>query len=372
MKAITIGSAMIDIITLVADESVERMTMHNEAASFLLLEQGRKIDALSITSHVGGGAINTAVSLARQGWDVAAHVRLGQDLNAEKILECMGREHIAPHYVTRCTDCDTGTAVMVSSHDRNATIFTYRGANTRLRPENIVDEMFTGRDLTYIASLSNASADCLPVILDKARAAGSLIAFNPGIRQITSRTGELLDALARIDILILNRVEASALVPGLSARLGAFEPREGPHFTGPGVPILLRTGLEAVGFSLSLMAFARAVRDLGVRWLVVTDGAEGAYVAGKDGLHFCPTLKVEVAGTAGAGDAFASTLAGALAQGMDVPVAMARATVNAASVVSHVDTQKGLLDAAALARLVTEMSDILKTRMWSSDVKASA
>jgi sugar/nucleoside kinase (ribokinase family) len=355
---------MIDIITLVGDESVERMTMHNEAASFLLLEQGRKIDAISITSHIGGGAVNTAVSLARQGWDVATHIKLGRDLNAQKIRECLDRETISQAFLSTCGDCDTGTAVMVSSHDRNATIFTYRGANTRLVPGEIGDDMFKGRDLVYVASLSNRSADCLPTILDKAQKAGATVAFNPGIRQITSRTADLLNAMAKIDILILNRVEASALVPGLSARFGSAALDVTVPITGGKLPTLLRTGLEAMGFSLSLMAFIRAVRSLGVKWLVITDGAEGAYVAAEDGLYFCPTLKTEVAGTAGAGDAFASTLAGALVGGADVPTAMQRAAVNAASVVSRIDTQEGLLDDATLKTRIKEAADLLETRHW--------
>lgn len=364
LSVITIGSAMIDIITLVADESVERMTMHNEAASFLLLEQGRKIDAISISSHVGGGAVNTAVGLSRQGWDASTYVKLGRDLNADKIRECLARENIRNDFVATCDECDTGTAVMVSSHDRNATIFTYRGANTRLVPSEITRDMFAGRQLAYIASLSNRSADCLPTLLETAKAADCIVAFNPGIRQITSRTAELLSSLAKIDILILNRVEASALVPGLSARLRSIDTQEGPHFSGKGVPALLRTGFEAMGFGLSTMAFVKAVRALGVRWLVITDGAEGAYVAADDGLHFCPTLKVEVAGTAGAGDAFASTLAGALVEGVGVPRAMQRASVNASSVVSHIDTQEGLLDAEALAARIERAGEKLTPLHW--------
>ena len=365
LKAVTIGSAMIDIITLVADESVERMTMHNEDASFLLLEQGRKIDAISITSHIGGGAVNTAVSLARQGWNAASHVKLGRDMNAQKIRECLDKEKISQAFVSTCSDCDTGTAVMVSSHDRNATIFTYRGANTRLLPEEISDAIFAGRDLVYVASLSNRSADCLPTILNKANTAGASVAFNPGIRQITSRTADLLNSLSMIDILILNRVEASALVPGLSARFGSAALAGGPHLSGRSLPTLLRTGFEALGFSLSVMAFIKAVRSLGVKWLVITDGAEGAYVAADDGLYFCPTLKTEVAGTAGAGDAFASTLAGALVGGADVPTAMQRASINAASVVSHIDTQEGLLDDITLKARIKETSDALETRYWA-------
>ena len=43
-KALTGGSAMVYNIVLVADGDVERMTMHNDASSFLLMEQGRKIE----------------------------------------------------------------------------------------------------------------------------------------------------------------------------------------------------------------------------------------------------------------------------------------------------------------------------------------
>ena len=51
MKAITVGSATIDIIALIADDDVERMTMHNATSSFLLLEQGKKVDASSISTQ---------------------------------------------------------------------------------------------------------------------------------------------------------------------------------------------------------------------------------------------------------------------------------------------------------------------------------
>ena len=56
LRALTIGSAMVDIIVLVASRSVERVNTHNATSSFLLLEQGRKIEAESITPHVGGYA----------------------------------------------------------------------------------------------------------------------------------------------------------------------------------------------------------------------------------------------------------------------------------------------------------------------------
>jgi ribokinase len=40
MRALCISSAMIDVIVLVGDRNVERVTMHNAISAFLLLEQG--------------------------------------------------------------------------------------------------------------------------------------------------------------------------------------------------------------------------------------------------------------------------------------------------------------------------------------------
>ena len=87
----------------------------------------------------------------------------------------------------------------------------------------------------------------------------------------------------------------------------------------------------------------RSLQAAGPRWVSITDGTDGAYLAGPNGVLWHPTLPAEVAGTAGAGDAFCSTLTAALAEGLEPPQAMREASINAASVVSHVDTSTGLL-----------------------------
>ncbi|HAE02725.1 MAG TPA: carbohydrate kinase family protein, partial [Rhodospirillaceae bacterium] len=61
LKAITVGSATVDIIATVASDDIERMTLHNSTTSFLLLEPGRKVDASSVITQTGGGAVNAAV-----------------------------------------------------------------------------------------------------------------------------------------------------------------------------------------------------------------------------------------------------------------------------------------------------------------------
>ena len=81
---------------------------------------------------------------------------------------------------------------------------------------------------------------------------------------------------------------------------------------------------------------------------MLTDGRGGAFVCADGGVVYCPAVEATVAGTAGAGDAMASTFAAFVALGRPVDVALKAATLNAASVVAHIDTQSGLLRREAL------------------------
>ena len=363
MKSLTVGSAMIDIITIIRNQDIERVAMSNASASFLLLEQGRKLDAESITIHVGGGGVNAAVALRRLGHDTTALVKVGRDLNSDKVRECLRREGVDAGLVLDTAEAATGTAVMVSSHDRNASIFTFRGANTTLKPEEAAAVNFSPFKLAYISSLSGNSADCFPVLLERAKAAGAFVAANPGIRQLTSRGGALLSSLAKLDLLTVNRTEAAGLTPSLAARFN-LEAQPTVEMPAEDCPPLLRRGLSFGGFDVSLPAFVAALQALGLPQVLITDGADGAYLGDAAGLHYCPALKVKVAGTAGAGDAFSATFVAFLAAGAPPPAALRAAAVNAASVVSRVDTQSGLLACADLESRVREAAEILPTALF--------
>ncbi|MEO0821730.1 MAG: carbohydrate kinase family protein [Pseudomonadota bacterium] len=359
---------MIDIICIVAAENIEQMSFSNNARSFLMLEAGRKVPAQSISTHVGGGACNTAVALARRGWQSAVLARVGRDHNAGAVRAHLAANGVAADRLAEATDAATGTAVMVASHDRNASIFVHRGANEGISEPDLAPAAFEGRDLVHIAPLSSRSADAFGLIARRARAAGARVSANPGIRHLTSRTGAFLEALADIDLLSVNRVEAEALVPALAARLG-----EAPDpVPADGAPALLRRGLTGGGFSLGLQRFLHGLRGLGPRHVLLTDGTEGAWLAAPresqgpgaapaspdTALLWCPTLPATVAGTAGAGDSFTSTLTAALAEGAAPERAMLEAAANAASVVSVVDTTEGLLTRAALEARVATLGEI--------------
>ena len=96
----------------------------------------------------------------------------------------------------------------------------YRGANTKIEADDLPHQAFAGRDLVYVANLSNQSANCYPLVVEHAKAAGTLFAVNPGVRQLTARFDDFWHSLKSIDILCVNRAEAQTLMPRLLQSFG--------------------------------------------------------------------------------------------------------------------------------------------------------
>jgi ribokinase len=318
---------------------------------------------VQISNHVGGGAVNAAVALARLGFDVAALVKLGKDQRAETVLAHLMREGISTRWALRDGRAPTGASVLVSSHDRNAAIFTFRGANTLLDESDLNDDAFTV-DVVYVSSLSNESADTFPAIVARAKGQRALVAANPRVRQLSSRGAAFQETLGQIDILAINRSEADVLVPGLVARFGEGG-RTLPLAPGEAPPRLVARGLTGGGHEMSLAAFFDALCRTGPRFVVVTDGRNGAFLGTREAIHFCPVLETNVMGTAGAGDAFNATFAASIALGHKPEDALRAAAVNAASVVRHADTQTGLLSQEELSAEVAAHAEQLPVRTWS-------
>jgi ribokinase len=313
---------------------------------------------------VGGGAINAAVAMSRLGFDVATLVKLGRDQRAETVLAHLLREGISTRWVVRDGRAPTGASILVSSHNRNAAIFTFRGANTLLDESDLRKDAF-GVDVIYVSSLSNESADTFPAIVARAKAHGALVAANPRVRQLSSRGAAFQEALTHVDILAINRSEADVLVPGLAARFGEGG-RSLPLDPGETPPPLAARGLVGGGHEMSLAAFFDALRRIGLRFVVVTDGRNGAFLGTQEAIHYCPAiLETKVMGTAGAGDAFNSTFTASIALGQRPEDALRSAAVNSASVVRYADTQTGLLSPEKIAAEIAAHAQQLSVRTWS-------
>lgn len=339
MKAVTFGSAMVDIIAVLESDSIEQLSLSNAHRQYLLVEPGRKVEASSISTHIGGGALNTAACLSKLGADVSPVVKTGEDPSGDHVLSHCEEFKLSTDRVLKDPTLSTGSAVMIASHDKNAAIFTQRGANTTLNNEDLGSVAPLASDLVHVAPLSGDSADMLLRIAEQARSEGSFLSCNPGIRQITTKTNTVLKASEMMDIISINGAEAAALVPCLSAIDETLSWRK----TTPDEPVL-----RSQDSLLSLLQFCETFHAHGPRYVLVTYGSEGAYLFDGEKLHYQPVIETEVAGTAGAGDSFVSTLAWALNAKYEAKEALNLAAHNASSVVSFVNTTDGLLDRETL------------------------
>ena len=94
--------------------------------------------------------------------------------------------------------------------------------------------------------------------------------------------------------------------------------------------------------------FCEVLHAHGPKNVLITYGNEGAYLYDGTELHHQPVIPAKVAGTAGAGDSFVSTLAWGLKSDHSAKQALLLAAHNASSVVSFVNTTDGLLSAEEL------------------------
>jgi ribokinase len=363
-SVLTVGGAMIDTIAVVDDDLIERMSMNNADRSFLLLEEGRKTEASIISTHPGGGAINSAVAFARLGFSATALVKLGRDTRAQAIRDALHAEGVSPALIVETGAAGTGASVLISAHERNAAIFTFRGANSYLEKSDLAGADFS-HDIVYITGLSNQSAGVFPEIVDRAAAQGAFLASNPGVRQLAARGDAFQKTLKKISLLSMNREEAATLLPRL------FEQHPKPLRTClPPVtretPDLMRQGLSASGFAMMLPHFCEALLSLGPKCILVTDGKRGAYAAVGNDIVFCPSLATSVVGTAGAGDAFTSTFTALYANGVLPGEALQYGAINASSVVEFADTQSGLLTWSNLSDAFISNKDRLPLSTWAA------
>jgi sugar/nucleoside kinase (ribokinase family) len=139
---------------------------------------------------------------------------------------------------------------------------------------------------------------------------GTRISVNPGSIQIKERKPELFDLLAVSEVLFVNLVEARLIA-------------------GKGDD--------------SIRGLMSSLKALGPKYVVITDGARGAYASDGKQLDVVPAFPATIMEATGAGDAFASGFLGALLNEETHREALRWGSVNSASVIEHVGPTKGLL-----------------------------
>lgn len=349
MKIVTLGGATRDIFIHQQQEQTLAWSSKEEIRSFLLLQEGTKIEISSIEYAIGGGALNSATSFKRLGFEVTALFKVGNDEQGNAILAQMTQEGITLHPFARSSE-PTGISYIIPAADGDNCVLAFRGANAHISQDEFPFKILDQTQCLYITSLSGKSAQLLLPVTRYAHDRGILVANNPGISQLSAGIDVLKNSLAYIDIFILNSSEAQRFMISLSQ----VTPQEN-HFSlktniaHTDLPPLLQSPLQCNNMCFNLIQYFKTVEDHGPRIVVVTDGAHGVYVYSNDTIYYHPSLPVKVVNTLGAGDAFGSCFVASVAQKQSIEQAMLNGLLNSTSVITHLGAQTGLLTKEQLA-----------------------
>jgi len=362
-KVLVIGGATMD--TLIEYENMETMVHKSTRGqqSYLLLEEGDKIEVTNQSYASGGGGTNTAVSFKRQGFEVTLVCKIGEDVLGKIIIDELKSHKVSTKHITTSVRRGTASSFVVPSLKGDRTVFTYRGANTTLLSKELPLAQIQNHDFVYITSLSQESSKRLPEIAKIAKEHKKMVAINPGVSQLKHGSLAIKAALPDISMLILNLDEAKQLMLSLVSddkRLQAMLKTPTAEAMS-----LYDKPLNIQHIYFSLRHFFTTVIKLGPAIVVVTDGAEGVYVATPEKLYYHPALKENVVNTLGAGDAFGSGFVGAYVNTQSIDVAIQMGVANSASVIAYPDAKTGLLTGDALAKkAATIQNDLLQTFLW--------
>lgn len=305
LELLSIGDATLDVF-LTPTESEALCTLDDKDC-LICFSYGEKIPVKTIDYSIGGNAANNVVGATRLGIKSAIVVTLGGDSAGNQIVEKLEKEKVVMDYVVQQPVAGSNFSTVIN-YGGERTIFTYHAPRSYEFPVHL-----PATPWVYLTSMGESFQPFYNHFVDFARNNPQVkIAFNPGSRQIRAGIDALKPILETTYIIYVNRKEAETL-----------------------------TGMEdSQGKDKDLL---RALSALGPKISIITDGAIGSFVY--DGTKFlrCGVLPVDAYERTGAGDAFGSGCISALIKGKSIEEALLWGTVNSASVIGFIGSQRGLL-----------------------------
>lgn len=359
IAALTIGGATQDIF-MNYDPSM--IKTHSDVGQlYLMLEAGSKIEISGLSYAVGGGAINTAVSFKKMGFEVRPCAKIAHDDAGNQIRKRLKEVVIAEDFLSYSDQVKSGISFILPAPEGNRIILVHRGASTLLTAQDIPE--ITKEKLVYISSLSGNALHELPLIIKKIKdLASPFIACNPGMAQLQNGAVDLLEGLKNIDLLIVNAIEARTLIAALATQsesLSRLMHSEKFSAQMSVVPDLVKNFAYIEGVSITIMDYFREILRHGPKIAVVTNGSEGVYVAHQERMFYHPSLPIKPISSVGAGDAFGSCFTASIIQGDSFEQATLKGIVNSFSVLQHMDAQQGLLDKQKMDLLLQQQAKYL-------------
>lgn len=306
---ITIGSATRDVFIKPEESYVDENERYKTGKAVCFSFES-KIDASELHFFTGGSAANSAITFARQGLQVAALCRIGDDSNGQSIIARLEEEGVSIDFIFKDSKYLTAYAVVIVASG-GRTELVHRGATEHLCcDEPIPYEKLKDTKWFYITNLGGESGKIFSPLIDFAYKNNIKIALNPGKAQL--KLGQdLIHTLNKSDILIVNQEEASQLT---------------------GIPFK-----DEADIFKKLDEWVKGIA-------VMTKGPLGFSACDNNYMYSSGILKEQqYVDRTGAGDAFGAGLVAGIIKGMSLEKAFQLASANATSVLGELGANHGLL-----------------------------
>lgn len=303
---VTIGAAVWDAYVKSNAFKVEKAdTKGLENACFLL---GDKIEIDAPVFMSGGGATNAAATFAHLGFKVGCIARVGKDYHAQTVIDDLEKHGVHTNLISKDAQKITGYSVLLTAKNGQRTAIVHRGASSHLSEKDMPKDLRAS--WFYVTSIGG-NLKFVKKIIDFAAKHGIKVAWNPGSQELKAGISKLKPLISKVDVLSLNREEAS--------------------------------DLTGVAFS-DLRGIIKKLRVLTNGYAVITDGKNGTYATDQKNCFKAHPTDVPVVNATGSGDAFGSAFAaGLLNWDGDITNALRLGTLNAESVIQKVGAKAGIL-----------------------------
>ena len=259
----------------------------------------------------GGKGANQAVAAKLCGAEVFMVARVGSDLFGSATIQNFQRLGIDASHVRQVEGVSSGVApIFVDSSGQNR-IIVVKGANDTLKPADV-----------DAASEVLKNVDCI------------VLQFEIPLETVYYTIQFAHNNRIRC---ILNPAPAQPVDVKALSNLDYFVPNESEAETITGLPV--HNLNDAKRSAEKLLAS-------GIRRVIVTLGANGSLLAGREGMEHVPAFAVKSVDSTGAGDAFIGSFATFLGEALPEREAVQRANLYAGLSTTTVGTQKSFYDRA--------------------------
>lgn len=285
---------------------------------------GQTILGSSFRMGPGGKGSNQAVAAHRAGANVTLVTKVGKDVFGKVALDFYQGEGMNTDYILQDPQRETGVAlIMVDEVSAQNEIVVVSGACGNITDEDVerCRPLIEGASILLLQHEINFDAQYKAI--DIAHKAGVKIVLNPA-----PATAIPDEVLKKIDTVTPNETEAYVL-----------------------------TGVEVKNADDARNA-AKVFLDKGVKNVVITMGALGAFATDGERSELLPRLKVNAVDTTGAGDAFNGGFVMALSEGRDLFEALRYGNATGALSVTKIGTAPAMPTRSEIDAMVRENYNI--------------